>query len=204
MARGYRFTPARRRALAKARRIRIRHQLAIPNKKRVKSSVRTKYKGGVTYRTEVKRTLIPGLHTIDTKAYRKGKLYGFAESNIGRKDLKIYSVYAGKPYRGTGVAQELVRNQLYYARKYKRPVTVTGARTIGGDKLTSRFGQPRGLNATIRSNKRAGNLRESNEITQNMDFWYGFHSAERQKKYNNLLKRRSKRLKKARKKRKRR
>lgn len=170
MAVPYKMTPARRRALRKA-------QLASARKRRRYKKV--DYRGGVKFTTQGQRTAFGGRVRYRTYATRKGKLYGWAASyKTGRNKAKFAELYVAPEYRGTGMSQKLINAQVRHKPKSIRRITITGVRSAGGQKSTSRLRYPKQAKVIPQKKFVLGTKVVSPLVTREMDFWYQVHKRE--------------------------
>lgn len=119
-----------------------------PAKKR--SSVTRSTKNGTTYETTRRKGLLGGT-TVTTKAYRGREFRGYAESHVGRKSSSIENIFVEKAHRGTGISTQMISIQGEHLKSYKKPISVTGDRSVGGQKLVER-NSLKGVSVKKRSN----------------------------------------------------
>ena len=119
-----------------------------PAKKR--SSVTRSRKNGTTYETTRRKGLLGGT-TVTTKAYRGREFRGYAESHVGRKSSSIENIFVEKAHRGTGISTQMISIQGKHLKSYKKPISVTGDRSVGGQKLVER-NSLKGVSVKKRSN----------------------------------------------------
>lgn len=119
---------------------------------------------GTTYRTTQTKGLIPGRSTVETVAYHQGEFKGSLSGYHSKKGgTKVDFLYVAEPYRGTGVSQGLASRQLYHARRNGGGISVTGQRSVGGQKFVDR-NQAKGVKINSRDRSMS-----STEITQLME-----------------------------------
>ena len=182
------MTPARRVALRKAQlaSARKRSKGPVPRK-----TTRTTYSGGLTYKTTSSRGLVMRNRTVHhTKAYKKDKLVGYAQSVSNKKSARIDDLYVHKDYRGKDVSKKILLHQAHATRG--KQVRVTGLLSDGGKKTADRV-KIRGR--TVVQQKRS---RQSSEyVTGLMETAYGFQAAGHAREYRKAQKKRAKARKRA-------
>lgn len=108
------------------------------SRKEPKKQVTRSRKNGITYETTRKSGLLGS--TTHTKAYRGREFVGYADGGVNRKRTKasFENIYVEPKYRGSGVSGGLISRQSRALKSYGAPVSVTGDRSDGGQKLVER------------------------------------------------------------------
>lgn len=156
-------------------------QIAASRRNLVKARAKRKagrrtYNKGIAYHTKTERTLIGRRHV--TNAYKRGQLVGFAESYSPhrKKKAELVNIYVSKSHRGSNVSKNLINHQLRHTKGMA--VTVTGHRTVGGNKLVNRSGA---LKYTV-VKPHAATI-SSKEITANMDSDWAYRAESHARSY---------------------
>lgn len=79
------------------------------------------------------------MRTIETQAFKNGKLIGFADSRVTRKrGVVVENIYVAKPNRGSGVSTGLLKSVSSVSAG--RQLTASAYQTRSGTRLASRQG----------------------------------------------------------------
>lgn len=178
------MTARRKAALRKAQLVSARKRR---KNKAPRKTVRKTYSQGIAYETTTQRGVIFRGRTVHyTKAYKKQKLIGYAQTVSKKRTASVDDLYVSKDYRGTGVSRKIMQHQAHAVKGKK--ITITGMRSFAGDKAATRI-KVRGVNPVVK--KRTSNPQQ---IANAMEWSFAFQSAGHVGSYNKMLKKKKKNL----------